>query len=469
MLVLALCSHALADTPPGMEDFAQAIQLTLTGTSALHELPLPAEIYRWTRQRDLADIAVFNGRGEVVPFALVTPPPPRNEVAGRQLPHFSLAGPTLQPAGNLALQVRTDEHGAIVNLASARGDRTAAPVTAYLVDASSLDRPVSGFELALLPAGPNYLGTLRVEASDDLQAWRQHASGAVATLTAGNESLVQQRIEFPAIKARYFRLCLCPGQGVPRVDRVTARLESPAIEPGRGTLALGITPVKGVSGDYLVETGGSMPIDRLRLLFATDNSVAAATFLSRPDDRSPWAVRGCGTFYRLRQGASTLTSPSLAIQPTGDRHWLVRLRQQNNGLDATLPQLEVGWLPHRLVFAARGDGPFKLAYGSAREGLASLQDNGIASSLETWERAQIKPLAALAGPSEEAGGRAALRPRIPATTWKKALLWGALLLGVLLMARMAWRLGQEMRLGDAKKKAAEPGHDVVEKERRERP
>jgi len=69
-----------------------------------------------------------------------------------------------------------------------------------------------------------------------------------------------------------------------------------------------------------------------------------------------------------------------------------------------------------------------------------------------WEKQQIRPLPALAGASVESGGKNALRPAIPATTWRKLLLWGALLSGVLLLARMAWKLSREMGLADARKK-----------------
>jgi hypothetical protein len=441
-----------ADTPPSLTDFARTIPLTLSGTGALHELPLPAEVYTGVKRPDLGDLALFNGAGEIVPFTLVQPPPAGTTVEKRQLPLFPLRGNTRLQQGNLSMQVRIDEHGAIVNLTSAPGGAAKAAVTTYIIDASSLDRTVNGFDFNLKPGSKEYVGSVRVAISDDLQHWQEHASGALAILTAGNEQLGRNRIEFPAVKSRYFKLTVCPEQGVPAITAVSARLESPLVTPGRASARYFIAPVKGQTGDYHLLTGGRMPVDRVRLIFDEVNSLAQVTLFSRSDDKSPWSERGSGTFYRLRRESSVVESAALEIAPTWDREWLLRIRQPGNALGERLPMFEVGWQPQRLIFAARGEPPFRLAFGSARVGEDNLRDDSIASGLATWEKQQIKPQQALAGASVESGGKTALRPAIPAATWRRLLLWVALLSGVLLLARMAWKLSREMGVSKSRNK-----------------
>lgn len=447
LLSLLTSSLAMAEPAPRPDDFSRMMPLTLSGTGPLHELALPAEVYRWTHQENLADIAVVNSSGEVVPFAIVTPPQPENEVSLSSLPLFPLNSPLHRPDGTLALQLRTDRHGAIVNLTTAPGSKEQSPVTTYIVDASGLDQAISGFDLTLAAASSGYLGSVQVEASDDLRQWRHHATMALATLTAGNRELIRQRVEFPLVKARYFRLVLGPTEGIPRLESAAARIER-HVARGREKSDYIITPVKGKEGEFLAQSSGRMPVDRLRLVFPDDNNTAAVTFLSRPDDSAPWSCRGSATFYRMRRGTVVMESPPLAIPPTTDSRWLIRVHQPGAGLGARLPRLEVSWQPHRLIFAARGDAPFRLLYGSARE-LGSLQDSSIPASLEAWEQQQIRPLPAQAGVSAESGGREALRPKITAITWRKGLLWGTLCLGVVILTFMAWRLGREMSRADA--------------------
>lgn len=466
MLSFGLTTLARAETPPQLHDFARMIPLTLSPGGPLYELPLPAEVYSGSTRPDLGDLALFNAAGEIVPFTLIMPPPVRTPLAGQQLPLFPLAGARVEQRGSLALQVRTDPQGSIVNLTTAAGGAAPAPGSNYLVDATSLDRAVTGFEVTMSPAPQGYLGSLQVEVSDDLHQWRHHASGGIAALASGERELTRNGIEFPAVKARYFRLSLTPREGVPRLDTVTARLEAPLVAEVRDRRISALTPVSGRSGEYLVRSGGQMPVDRLRLLFSADNSLAGVRFSSRADDKSPWIERGCATFYRLAGEAGIVESSPLVIAPTTDREWLLRIRQPGGG-GRSLPRLEMGWQPQRLIFAARGEGPFRLAYGSGRTGYQNLRDDSIAQALTTWEKQRITPRPARAGASVEAGGEQALRPRLPATTWRKLLLWGALLLGVLLLVQMAWRLSRELGLANADKNSPESGNPVIEKGRGE--
>lgn len=444
---LVICATAHASETPKLQDFARMMPLELAGAGALHELPLPKEVYIWTTRRDLGDMAVFNGTGEIVPFTLVTPPPAKTQSVGKELPLFPLTGAVRRQQGAIAVMARTDEQGAIVTLNTATGKALGRPITGYIVDASALNQRITGFDIGLTPGEKGYIGTMRVETSDDLQLWRHHATGAIATLSGKDRQLNKNRIEFPAVNARYFRFSIGPELGAPRLDSVTAQLESTPSTRHREKATYIITAIKGRSGEYLAQTDGQMPVDRLRLVFPDENSLAGVTFYSRPDDKSPWVERGCGTFYRLRRDATVAENSPLEIAPTTDRQWLIRARQPGGGLGSRLPLLEVCWQPHHLIFAARGEPPFRLAYGSGHTEIASLRDDGMAAGLATWEKQQITPLPAKAGASVESGGTRALKPHVPAATWRKALLWGALLLGVLLLARMAWQLWREMGAG----------------------
>ena len=47
------------------------------------------------------------------------------------------------------------------------------------------------------------------------------------------------------------------------------------------------------------------------------------------------------------------------------RHWRVKVDQRGGGIGGGVPRMRAGWLPDRLVFVTRGEGPFELVYGSA--------------------------------------------------------------------------------------------------------
>jgi hypothetical protein len=105
------------------------------------------------------------------------------------------------------------------------------------------------------------------------------------------------------------------------------------------------------------------------------------------------------------------------------------------------------------VFAARGTAPFQLAYGSreakpAAYGIATLVPGYKDEATLDLKPAQVaaKPEAVGIGAAQPAapralGGEGATRERID---WKRWLLWGSLVLGVVVLGLMALRLGRQM-------------------------
>jgi hypothetical protein len=171
-----------------------------------------------------------------------------------------------------------------------------------------------------------------------------------------------------------------------------------------------------------------------------DNAVASLQILARdrPDDE--WKQVARTVAYRLRQGATEIASPELAVTPTARRYWLLRVDQKGGGVGEGAIQLKAGWIAREIVFAARGTGPFVLGVGNGRA-----QPNALA--IETlvpgWgsESAPLIATAAIGG-VERLAGEAAARQRID---MKKAGLWAALFAGVAFLGFMAWRLARQLR------------------------
>src|SRR4051812_11312876 len=72
-----------ADLSPG--DFRWEATLDTAGRSGLVRLPLPADALGRLQSSVAADLRVFDGQGQPVPFALATPPAP--EASARRSTH----------------------------------------------------------------------------------------------------------------------------------------------------------------------------------------------------------------------------------------------------------------------------------------------------------------------------------------------------------------------------------------------
>jgi hypothetical protein len=185
---------------------------------------------------------------------------------------------------------------------------------------------------------------------------------------------------------------------------------------------------------------GPLPVSRLRVRLPEVSTLVSVSVHSRASAREPWHRRHTGLSYRLMVKGEELSSPEVELpSPVMDRFWLLRIESDGAGLGQGLPDLEMGWTPHRLVFLPRGGGPFLLGFGSGqidRHGV--LADNALPRFVaDNKEKMGISP--ARLGERVVLGGEPRLRPPV-VYPWKQWILWAVLVLGVVLMAWMALRL-----------------------------
>ena len=160
---------------------------------------------------------------------------------------------------------------------------------------------------------------------------------------------------------------------------------------------------------------------------------------------TPWRRRGGGLVYKLMLQGEGLASEPFCFEPTTDPLWQLEVSDTGGGFGGARPTLELGWNPHRLVFVARGEGPFTLAYGSAAVALGSAALDPLLQDLES-QRLGVAPATASGSPFTLGGpARLEVKKVLP---WRRIGLWSLLVAGVLGMAWMAWRLARDMQRSD---------------------
>lgn len=452
VLLLLVPALAAAEQPA---DFAYGIPLQVSDRNALQQLELSRAVYEGVVHADLADIRIFNGRGEVVAHAFR----PR------------ITSTTEKPAAvaTVLFPIRSDEPGGVEGVElhlERRGDRTIvdlrtprgrpapdAKLVGYLADVRALDKPITAVVLEPATVDEQVFSRITIEASDDLRQWIPLAGAApVVRLTSGGERLEQLRIEVSTRRAKYLRVSW-PGRAS------GLELAGLAVEPGQSAIAaprqwkqVAGLAVKDKPGEYELDLGGQFPVDRLRIELPQQNTVASVEFLSRSKPTDPWRFVTTATVYRLTRDGDELTSGDIELGTTSDRYWLVRIDQRGGGIGAGPMSLNIGWVPHRVVFASRGPAPFQLAYGrrgatgtafpitTLVPGYRGEEDLAVAEARSAEPRIVIGAAQAAAEP-QRLGGEAVTRERFD---WKRWTLWGSLVLGVAVLGWMALRLGRQM-------------------------
>ncbi len=443
--VTALCIAALtanaADLEP--EDFAFGAKVLTPGAAAAYRTPLPLSLYQKVVRGDLGDMRVFNERGELVPHRIERPASESTvQAAPVTLPVFALPG-----AYREALRITVESGGTRIDVrtpaASGPSSGTASsPSDSYLIDGRAHHSPVSGFNLSWPDDAEDFAGRLSVEASDDLSTWRTIVRDApIANLRATNGRILERRIDLPPTTAQFWRLSWS-GKSAPfEITGVTAEPAGDRVEATRATLAIqGKREVGQRRGEFTFDLGAQVPVDRVNLELPEQNSIVQVELFTRIEPGEDWRFVTRSGFYRLQSSPSTadFTNGPVALDARSDRYWLARVDVSSGGLGRTAPTLRVGWLPHEVVFLARGAGPFTLAYG-----------NGIvqaSTSLGAIPANASIVNASLAEP-QTLGGPERLDPKARPRTWwsRSTILWTVLGAGVALLAFMAYRLANELK------------------------
>lgn len=435
-------------------DYAYGLKIDATGSEALYDVTLPPAVYQGVTRRDLGDVRVFNGAGEVVPHAW-RPRRMEKSDAGATVPLtlFPLKAAADATIDGLSINVQRSARGAVsVDVKSAGVPGGARQILGYLIDMSQHDRALRTLELDW-KATEGFSGKLRIDASDDLSSWRTLVSDApLVNVQMGGQQLQQRRIELPQHKAKYLRLAWAhegAKNSSPEITVASGKLAEKFVEAARERATFSAT--KG-ENEYIYDLKGYFPVDRFRLELPQANTIVQVEVLARDKAEQPWRSVTRGVVYRLRQAGSEIVSPDLRFGASSERWWMIRVDQRGGGLGSGMPMLNAGWVPHQLVFAARGAPPFTLAYGSreAQPGaivieslIPGYRDDAGASVrvAKTGAQPAVNVQAAQAQAQKELGGNARLQQPID---WKRWSLWGVLGLGVLVLGVMAWRLMKQL-------------------------
>ncbi len=443
-LLLAATASA---APLQMDDFAYGIPLQVDGDGAIYSLPMPAEVYRRALRADLGDLRVFNGHGEVVPHLLQResrkPPLAPRRIAAKLYP---LPTQGSEPAEE-ELHIAIDKDGTLIDFYGGNLPlQGAGSGEYYLLDTSGAESPVERLHLQWEAVSEPLLTQVSVYGSDDLSHWQPLVNkSTIAALHHQGFKLEQHSLELPPREMKYYRIHWPPGsKGVPlRQVELELRAENAPL-PGEKMV---VQPLGEADheGNYYFTLDGHFPISGVSLLMPQRNTVVRATLYSRSDDSVPWQRRYQGLFYDLEREGHRLRSEPAKLSALSHTQWRLEVPQSGGGLGRGLPQLELEWHPQRLLFVARGESPFTLAFGRQQTEADAVAIDPLLRRIGDDETQTRFIKSAQAEQWFELGGEARLRPAPPPLPWQKWLLWAVLLGGVGMLALMVSSLYRQMR------------------------
>lgn len=468
-LLLASVTVLGADaTTPGQ--FAIRLPIVTSQRDGVHALALTEQVYLSSSSRELADLRIFNAKGEALPWVKL-PTAAVEAKLGDQieltlvpLPAETDSRSTLLQS--LAVRVERDAQRAVVEVGPAAPQPLpAGAIGGYLIDARRLKDRSGQLQLSFAPDAPDFAGRIDILGSDDLVVWRLVKSGSL-TLNRKLGEPVEHRAFDIAQPAAFLRLHWVGSDGP---DLAGARFSDRSIvAPPLPRTPLKLVPDPDRSGSFLIELPTAMPVERLHFRPQTMNEsfrVEVSEWTGHDRRRrhlltraraDQWTSIGQVDVTRVMRGGAEVVGEPLRYSSAGG---LLRLTPvEIPRVDA--PLVEAEWRPARIVFVARAPGPYFLAVGNPDAKRDSTLE--LRSVLSANDRnGQALPVAHLSYGSADAMASSAeqrqRREHINAhAQWSQAMLWTVLLVAVSALAWMAWKLSLQLRQTSDRERATDP-------------
>lgn len=438
------------------EEYQQQWAVRTETLAPYYRVRLPLAVYLAARDASLPDLRVFNAAGQVMPMARIAAPDELAQQERKQaLPWFPLSQPASgRPDDALQVQVRQQSDGSLVDIRSNAARQPGRTLRGYLLDASSLRDARGERSLELDWAGAeDGFQSVDVEGSDDLQHWQRLASGAsLARFDHQGASIRQQRIELNGPAQRYLRVIWRNPEQAPRLSRAelgfSEAVRSAALSWSDTPSTLSADPSH--PQEYHLQLPQALPLARLRVLIPAGNQVLPLEVLAAEGERRNWRRLASEVVYRLDNQGQAWSRQEITLPGQSLRTLVLRL-------DARVqppPSLQVDYAlrPAELLFLAGGDGPYRLAAGHPQAKSSSLAPATLIPAYGQPGGPQIADASLQALPRDIARPGSPSEPgAAPPKDWSKPALWGALILGVLLMAGMAWQITRQMKQAGAAK------------------
>jgi hypothetical protein len=454
LLGAAACAQSIRP-----ETFAYQAKIDVGGAGPFHQFALPMSLYQSVRRSDLGDLRVFNGKGEVVPHALLraesTTESQRREIALSVFP-IKAAKANRDEAVEMSVEVRKNTDGTLVSIrqsatpGSASGKNTDT-IRGVLLDASQIRSGLRSLHLSVGPTTTPF-HFFSVETSDDLLRWRMLKSDAQFVRFEHDERRIEKdTVEWDGDAGRYLRILWSEPQQAPVISAVAAGIVQTAFNRAPMIWSDSIAASQTQNGAYDYALPGRMPLEQLRIGLPQANTLAPLLIQryaeggQRRNDPGRWDNLAQAVAYRLTSPQGEVRSPDIVLNSHPENRLRLVSDLKSGGVGATPPSLQVGFVPHILVFLARGEAPFTLAWSTAGVDNAALTPAMLVPGYLDGQKLDASPATLQAQPGNQTAAVISNAPKESSGTASKGLLWAVLIAGVLVLGGMAWMLVRQMK------------------------
>lgn len=458
ILATAPIAPALASaTPPSLDDFAYGLTLTSNADKPLQELAVPDAVYAGVTRADLGDIRIFNATGVAVPYTICPASKPAAGVVQKMsVPIYAVSEGgnsdalhsriDLETAQGTRVQIQEHSDQARESDTPAKTQAGKAQAAAYVIDLRHVDGQVGAINLNWETTPDTSEVQVRLQASSDLQHWRNISQRQTLLRAQGKAGLLERkRIPLSAGRYQYLRLERSDKDSSLRITSVTAQVVTPGTRVKATELPTQLLQADtNASKTFVYDTGHLAPARTAQVKLPLENMSLQVRLESRPTRAAAWRKRWQGEVDSVAGLSDQGQRSPVRFFPTTDRYWKLSVMK---GRDSLLgePKLVLAYHPQRLRFLAQGAGPYTLAFGSGRVAPAAQACGQLLSRSTPEKLATLTGQANISGKQKILGGVGVLAPAPEPKSYWSYVLWAVLIAGTILLLAMAFSLLRRIR------------------------
>jgi hypothetical protein len=449
-LSVLLCTLALPKLllAIGQHDFAYIAETETTENTPFYELEIPTVVYETITRTDLGDLRVLNGEGEVVPHGLRSAKIEQHEkVEKANIPFFPLYQQSEQPESDLSLNIQRGPSGEIININSRIPGNKDQRLSGYLLDLRKWNKPISKIIVNWKnPGKESFIRKLRISKSHNLERWQYVASGkTLINMAYQNHKLTEKAIKLQVAKTNYLQLRFEDQQPGLEVDSIQVFHTESTYKKLRNRKTVNLKKTN-EEGEFTFKPGLKTLARALEVKLPDNNTVVRVKVFSRSSDEQEWLHRGSALLYRLTVNDTSIEQSTVNIYANRDSQWLIKFDQQGGGIGSGLPEVKLSWYPQTLVFVARGEAPYRVAWGSTRVKRVSVNANQLLPNLNKngLNNENIISTAVLLSDTMRPVNKQMLQPKEKEINWQHWILWIVLVAAALMLIWMGVRLTKKM-------------------------
>lgn len=444
-----------------MSDFAFSMAIEPDSEAPVQTIILPQRVYQALTRQDQGDMRIYDAAGQEVPHAIrpLASNPGGMGVHGKSgaLPFFPISeAMTSAKSGNVTVEVIKYKNGrrkkTTLTLDGEEAKLGEEAVVALIVDASRAPGPIVALHLSMKRSDKSFVLPIQIEASTDLGRWRSIGTvQPLAQLRYETHRIEQYRVTLPQVKAPYLRISW-GDQALPvAFRRVFVETLRPRATPALATITLEGTRDADTPNQVNFDLGSAaIPVVQANILVHDSNTLFSGDVkVFRPQNEQPYTIKK-DTFFNVLFDGTTIQNQPFKLNHLQKRHWRLVADNKGGGIGQSTPSLALSYYPSQLMFLARGEAPYTLAYGSHKAGYSRFGANEILSILPDDRRDDLPLNTATLGPEIKIGGEAARTkpPPPPPSKGPVVLLWCVLIGGVVVLLWFVRKLAKDLKQTD---------------------